>query len=196
MLACHAILSAYGFWLPNDERGSWSDFVGSYELHHFGPATKVDTRQSLARRPFDRHRRDRMKRTLKYPPVVFTGEQARAVARGFADYARRSALVIHACAVLPEHVHLVFVPHHLAIERTIEQLKVAATRQLNEEDLHPLTHERERHGRPPTPWARGQWTVYLNKPAEVRRAIRYVENNPLKEGKPRQHWSFVTPFEL
>jgi hypothetical protein len=29
----------------------------------------------------------------------------------------------------------------------------------------------------------------------VRRAILYVEDNPLKEGKPRQRWSFVTPFD-
>jgi len=25
----HSILSAYGFWLPNEPRGSWSDFVGA-----------------------------------------------------------------------------------------------------------------------------------------------------------------------
>jgi hypothetical protein len=29
ILAFHAIFGAYGFWLPNDPRGSWSDFVGS-----------------------------------------------------------------------------------------------------------------------------------------------------------------------
>src|SRR4051812_43899841 len=28
----HVIFSTYGFWLPNDPRGSWSDFVGSWEL--------------------------------------------------------------------------------------------------------------------------------------------------------------------
>jgi len=36
--AYHAIFTAYGFWLPNDPRGSWSDFVGSWELFRFGPA--------------------------------------------------------------------------------------------------------------------------------------------------------------
>jgi hypothetical protein len=29
VLAYHVVLGAYGFWLPNDPRGSWSDFVGS-----------------------------------------------------------------------------------------------------------------------------------------------------------------------
>ena len=28
----------------------------------------------------------------------------------------------------------------------------------------------------------------------IEAAIRYVEANPCKEGKPRQHWSFVTRF--
>src|SRR5438034_5148372 len=32
VLASHGIFTAYGFWLPNDPRGSWSDFVRSWEL--------------------------------------------------------------------------------------------------------------------------------------------------------------------
>jgi hypothetical protein len=27
ILGYHVIFGAYGFWLPNDPRGSWSDFV-------------------------------------------------------------------------------------------------------------------------------------------------------------------------
>ena len=40
--AYHAIFGAYGFWLPNDPRGSWTTFVGSWELNPFGPATKTN----------------------------------------------------------------------------------------------------------------------------------------------------------
>ena len=32
VLAYHAIFTAYGFWLPNDPRGSWSSYVRSWEL--------------------------------------------------------------------------------------------------------------------------------------------------------------------
>lgn len=53
ILASHVIFGTYGFWLPNDPRGSWSDFVGSWELARFGRATKVTTRRSLAREPHD-----------------------------------------------------------------------------------------------------------------------------------------------
>jgi len=38
--AFHVIMTAYGFWLPNDPRGSWSEFVGSWEIFQHGPATK------------------------------------------------------------------------------------------------------------------------------------------------------------
>src|SRR5271168_1526378 len=77
----HVVFSAYGFWLPNDPRGSWSDFVGSWELFRQGPATKTTETRSLAHIEHDRAQRLAAKKTLKYPPVEFTGVQARAVGR-------------------------------------------------------------------------------------------------------------------
>ena len=52
--AYHSTFSAYGFWLPNDSRGSWSDFVRSFELYLTGAATKTTETKSLARRWLDR----------------------------------------------------------------------------------------------------------------------------------------------
>src|SRR5262245_50770343 len=103
----HIIFTTYGFWLPNDPRGSWSDFVGSWELFRYGAATKTTERRSVAHRAHDRDLRLRAKSALKYPAVQFTGEQARAVARGFAQYLDRKKLPVWACAILPDHVHLV-----------------------------------------------------------------------------------------
>jgi hypothetical protein len=68
----HVIFSAYGFWLPNDPRGSWS-FVASWELFRFGAASKTDERRSLAKRPYCRKSRFQAKEALKYPEVHFTG---------------------------------------------------------------------------------------------------------------------------
>ena len=79
ILAYHTVFTAYGFWLPNDPRGSWSDFVRSWELHRFGPATKVTTRASVAGVDHDRTSRRQAKRALKHEPVVLTGIQARAI---------------------------------------------------------------------------------------------------------------------
>lgn len=196
ILACHLVITAYGFWLPNNERGSWSDFVGSWELWKFGDATKVSTRISRARISHDMQRRDAARAALKYPPVTFNGRQARAIARGFADYIDRAGVLVCACSILPDHVHLVIARTHLKCESIANQLKGAATRRIIDEGLHPLAaYQRPGASRPPKMWARGQWTVYLDSAEDIRRAIRYVEDNPLKEGKRRQRWTFVSAFD-
>ena len=64
----HVIFGAYGFWLPNDPRGAWSNFVGSWELFRYGPATKTDETRSVAYRDHDRDLRLAAKRALKRPP--------------------------------------------------------------------------------------------------------------------------------
>ena len=195
VLAYHLILSAYGFWLPNDQRGSWSEFVRAYELAAFGHATKTNTRRSVAGRRFDPAQRAAMQAALARQPVVFDGLQARAIAIGFADYIVRSTVPVHACAIMPDHVHQVVRRFRLSIERTCEQLKGAATAQLNREDRHPFTDQPYRTGRLPTPWARKGWWVYLNSAADVRRSIRYVNENPVRAVLKPQQWSFVTPYE-
>jgi len=44
-------------------------------------------------------------------------------------------------------------------------------------------------------WSKRCWKVFLDDEEQIRRAIAYVEENPLKEGKPPQRWSFVTPLD-
>src|SRR5436309_10797776 len=107
ILAYHVIFGAYGFWLPNDPRGSWSDFVGAWELRRFGPATPTHERASVAHQRHDTSLRLAAKTALKRPPVQFSGIQARAVGRGFANSVQRGGLIVWACSLLPEHVHLV-----------------------------------------------------------------------------------------
>ncbi len=65
--ACHIIFGAYGIWLPNDPRGSWSDCVGSWELFRHGTATKTDGRRSAAYDAHDRAHRVAVKAKLKCP---------------------------------------------------------------------------------------------------------------------------------
>jgi hypothetical protein len=48
----------------------------------------------------------------------------------------------------------------------------------------------------PTPWCRNCWKVFLDSVEDVFRAIEYVEQNPPKEGKRRQRWSFIVPFSV
>jgi REP element-mobilizing transposase RayT len=188
----HVIVCAYGFWLPNDPRGSWSEFVGKWELVRFGKATKGLERLVLTEA--EERNRQEAKRLLKYPPVQFTGVQARAIGHGFANACRKSGFTIWACAILPEHTHLVIARHTYKVENIANLLKGEGTKQLRQENLDPMAAFAESGRRPPSPWADRRWKVFLDSEEAVENAIRYVEQNPVKEGKTAQKWSFVTPF--
>jgi len=94
VMGYHVIFGAYGFWLPNDPRGSWSDFVGAWDLFRYGSATKTSATSSLAAQAHNQKRRLDAKRSLKRPAVHFSNEQIESVASGFSDYASRSNLTI------------------------------------------------------------------------------------------------------
>ena len=194
VIGYHIIITAYGFWLPNDPRGSWSDFVGSWELHLLGRATRTHLRHSLANRPHDRAQRLAAKQFLNYPPVRFSGRQALTILHGFADAISTAKYIAHACSILPAHVHLVMARHSRNAERMATHLKSSASLSLIKANLHPLADSKKLNGRIPSVWGRGLWKVYLDSEADMDRAIRYVENNPLKDDKPRQKWSFVKPY--
>jgi REP element-mobilizing transposase RayT len=197
VIAYHVIMTNYGFWLPNDPRGSWSDYVRSWELFLAGgPATKTDSRRSVAGVRHDFAARERTTSALVRPPVKFTAEQRRAVAAGFGAFVRRSRVRIVACAIMPQHVHLVIDRPPYEAEQAANLLKGAATTELVRCGLHPFADAPYADGRLPTPWARKQWICFLSDDADVRRAIEYVRRNPLKDRLPRQYWSFVVPWEV
>lgn len=196
VIGYHLIISAYGFWLPNDPRGSWSEFVHKWDLLCYGRATKVTTRESVAGIDHDREAREAAKEALEYPPVLFTGIQARAIGNGFATYVKRSGATIWACSILEDHIHLVIARHRYQIEQIANLMKGDATRQLVAEGHHPLWQYRRDDGTIPCCWARKWWKVFVDNEEHLLNAIRYVENNPLKEGKRRQKWSFVVQYPL
>jgi len=191
----HVILPTYGFWLPNDPRGSWSEFVWRWELVRFGRASRSPVHRTLEElSPAELAQRDAARKSLKYPPVTLTGLQAQAVGRGFALKCRKSNYTIWACSILPEHTHLVIARHTYKVEQISNLLKGAATRLLIEDNCHPLADYASPGKRPPRMWAEHEWKVYLDSEEEIDTAIHYVEENPVKEDKPKQRWSFVTPF--
>ncbi len=185
IIAYHSIFSMYGFWLPNDPRGSGSDYIASWELFRYGPATKTDSRRSVAHMPLPPNWQREAKTALQYPPVFVTGRQALAISQGFATAAGEGPYRIYACAILPEHVHLVIGASERRIRQVVGHVRSRATHATREQGLwdgdRPL-------------WGEHGWNVYLESVAAVERAIRYVEDNPVKEGKKRQNWSFVVPF--
>ncbi|MEL7088728.1 MAG: hypothetical protein AAGL98_09870, partial [Planctomycetota bacterium] len=93
-------------------------------------------------------------------------------------------LRIHALAVMPDHVHAVLGRGGTKVEQQVRRMKQAGTMALREagwvEQDRPV-------------WVRSGWFVYLNDAAAVRRAVRYVEDNPVRAGLRPQRWSCVTP---
>ena len=148
----HVILTAYGFWLPNDPRGSWSDFVGAWELVRFGRASKSIERREMTEGL--EQMRQEAKKALKYPPVHFTGVQARAIGHGFEKACKKSGFTLWACAILPEHTHLVIGRHHYKVEYMANLLKGESTKQLRLENLHPLAWYALSGARPHNPLGR------------------------------------------
>lgn len=171
ILGYHVVIGAYGFWLPNDRRGAWSSFVGSWELLRFGKATTVNVRRSVAGHEQDWFERGRARQSLRYPAVNFDGHQAKAIAMAFGRVPGRD------------------------VESVVIQMKGAASRTLDAAGIHPQRHHRTRTGRCPKMFARSSWNVFLDCRRDIERSIGYVRDNPLRERRPIQRWSFITPFD-
>jgi REP element-mobilizing transposase RayT len=187
----HLIITAYGFWLPNDPRGSWSDFVGSWELYKFGEATTTSEKRSLAHDLHDRAARLAAKQGLKYPPVRFNDAQRNAIVEGFADAVSEANYLVHALCVGHDHSHAIVARHERSIEAIARHLKSKATMELTRQGIHPLQQFRKNNGAVPTPWASNCWSVFIDTVEQLRAAIRYVERHPQKEGLPAQTYPFI-----
>ncbi len=198
VIGYHCVVSPYGFWLPNDPRGSWSDFVRCWELLRFGSATKVDTHRSVAHKSISRQQRqqkDDAKRSLLYPPVQFDARQIQIIADALADGVARSGFQIYAAAILKDHSHWVIGRHSYPIEQVVNRLKGAATRELTAREAHPLAGYRDSAGKIPSPWAQGLWKVFLSTPGDIDRSARYAAENLRREGMEPQNWPFLVPFQ-
>lgn len=195
VIGFHVIGCTYGFWLPNDQRGSGSDYVRKPSLRQFGPATLVTHRRSVAREPFDPEIRKLARESLMYPHVVFNREQIESICRGFArEIEQYRAAPMHALAQLPNHFHFVCGPCRYDVRRFEGRLKGAATRQLLEEGLHPLQSFRDKSGIIPSPWSVKPWVVYLFEPQDVTRSIEYVNRNLRRAGIFPQDHPFLVSY--
>jgi hypothetical protein len=192
MVRCYLLLiTAYGFWLPNHPRGSWSDFVGSWELRKFGQATKTNEKRSLAHDPHDVSLRYAAKRALKYPPVRFDEIQRRLIGEGFGQAIAEGKYRVHALCIGHDHAHAVVGRHQRTIERIATHMKSKATMALSRAGSHSLAAYRMNDGSIPIPWSEGIWSVFIDDLEQLRAAIAYVQRHPMKEGLEAQEFPFI-----
>ena len=185
VIAHHLIWTAYGWWLPNDPRGSTSrtiasDVIAELGELHFGrrkvqPATKVV-----------REFHERAKDVLKFPLLRLGPDEILAVAEGLSEAVSEHRYTCYACAIMPDHVHLLIRKHKHLAEEMIDNFQHSSRLRLRTPGLRTADHP---------VWAGSGWKVFLEHPDEVRKTIRYIEGNPVKWRLPPQRWAFVSPYD-
>jgi REP element-mobilizing transposase RayT len=185
VIAHHLILTAYGWWLPNDPRGSGSravvsDVVAELGKLHQGrrtvqpPGAKIREFYQLA------------EGVLKFPLLGFSSSEFSTVADGFADAVEQCRYTCYGCAIMPDHVHLLIRKHRDSAEQMIENLQESVRLRLGNSGLRASDHP---------VWSGAVWKVFLDHPDDIRRTIRYINNNPIKGRMSAQEWGFVAEYD-
>jgi hypothetical protein len=102
VIAFHLTWTAYGYWLPNDPRGSMSSSVASDVIAelgelHFG-RKRVQPAGWLVK-----EFRERAAEMLKFPILRFTAEDVGNIAASLSEVVRQQQNTCYACAIMPDH---------------------------------------------------------------------------------------------
>lgn len=179
------MLSGYGFWLPNDPRGSGSEIVRKPTLAklgeiHFGRTAVQPGRKEL--RAFHSAASD----SLDYPPLWLNSAKRQAIASVFAEVFADRRYTVLACAILSNHAHL-FVRRHRDDAKVMWCLLAVASR-------IRLRHFADIHDDHPV-WADRPYKVNLNSIDRVLSCVRYINAIPARERLEPQTWPFVLPYD-
>ena len=185
VIAHHIMWTLYGWWLPNDLRGSTSHFIRNDLIAELGELHVGRKRVQPAGRDI-RAFYLQAGATLKYPLLRFAPNEFSYVADALGEAVSESGYTCYACAVMPDHVHLLIRKHRDRAEEMIERLQSLSRKRLVAAGLRELEHPA---------WTRGGWKVFLDHPDEIRRTIKYIERNPTKNGLPEQRWEFVRAYD-
>lgn len=109
------------------------------------------------------------------------------MASAFEEVCESERYTCYACAVIPDHVHLVIRKHKDQAEEMIEKLRVLSRKRLEEKSVRFCGH--------PVWTGGGGWKVFLDHPDDVQRTIGYVEKNPLAARMTAQDWGFVKDYD-
>lgn len=185
IIAHHLIWTAYGWWLPNDPRGSMSSEIAVEKIadlgpHHFGRKRN----QPAYRKVIEFYERAQF--ALKHDLLEFTNDDIELIARSFEHSIREFKYTCYACAIMPDHVHLIIRKHRDKAEMMIERLQDAS---------RELLIESRRRGTEHPVWGGPGWKVFLDTLRDMERTIEYIRQNPVKIGRPIQEWDFITPYD-
>src|SRR5258708_1201229 len=108
--AYHLIWTAYGYWLPNDPRGSSSSEIRAEKFNPLGPlhqGRKENQPPSSDIRNFYVAAED----LLEHRRIPFTPDEFTTIATIIGQTLHDGGDICYACAVMPDHVHMVIRRH-------------------------------------------------------------------------------------
>ncbi len=181
----HLIFTAYGWWLPNDPRGSTSHEI---RVEHIEPlGERHDERKRV--QPLPRELREfyeYAERVLKHDLLKFSEAERQNIAEAFAGTIRQRGYTCYAAAIMPDHVHLLVRKHRDTAETMMESLQESSRHRLRVRDFRSAVHP---------VWGGPGWKVFQFTPEDMVRTVRYIEQNPVKAQMAPQKWGFVVPYE-
>src|SRR5688572_27904014 len=125
VIAHHLIWVLNGWWLPNDPRGSTSHFIESdviFELGNLHCGRKKVQPCSREIREFYEVAATKLKHEL----LKLSPQDVPVVAEAFAHVIRRIGYTCYACAIMPDHIHMVIRKHKHLAEEMIEHFQKAS----------------------------------------------------------------------
>jgi REP element-mobilizing transposase RayT len=185
VIAHHLIWTAYGWWLPNDPRGSMSHTIRRDVLHDLGDL-HYDRKRVQPAGWVVRGFYERAAVLLKHELLTIGAVEVQGIAAAMGDVIRRCRYTCYGCAIMADHVHAIIRKHRDLAEDMIAHFQEASAAALRAAGLRPVDHP---------VWGGPGWKVFLDDPDDVWRTIPYVEQNPAKMGQPVQCWAFVKPYD-
>jgi len=175
VVAYHLVWTAYGWWLPNDPRGSMSHYVQSNVIAdlselHYGRKRLQPAGREVRAFYFDAIGK------LQHRLLKLGVEDVQFIAQAFQDVIWQEQ---YTCAIMPDHVHILIRKHKYFAEEMIANLLLESKFRLRDFGLRTADNP---------VWGGPGWKVFLDSPGDIRRTIKYVEDNPIKMGLPAQKW--------
>lgn len=184
IIAHHLVWTAYGWWLPNDPRGSLSDRIASEAISRLGELhygrKRVQPPGHVIREFYAR-----AAKVLDFPLLSMGDAEVRVIGEAFVRCMKGNRYTCYACAIMPDHVHVLIRRHRDDAATMIRNLQTGSRLALQQCGLragHPV-------------WGGPGWKVFLHTPQDIRTRIQYIEDNPPEMGLLPQKWGFVNGYD-
>jgi REP element-mobilizing transposase RayT len=181
----HLIWTAYGWWLPNDPRGSTSHEIRVPALAdlgelHYGRKAFQPAGRTI--REFYEAARTRLKDAL----LTFSDAEILTVGKAFADVIRQRNYTCYGCAILPDHVHLLIRKHRDQAETMIAAMQDASRTAIQQLGTRAADHP---------VWGGPGWKVFLETREDLQRTVAYIHKNLVPAKRADQTWPFVQSYD-